>query len=792
MNDNLFPMKVITTFFLFFTLSVFSQQYTISGYVEDAATGEKLIAANVYDSKTLKGTVTNNYGFFSLTLPKGEIELIGSYVGYKDEKLDFELTENKVINFVLNPDNALDEVVVVSKKNAPIEKRSQMSQIQVNVQDIERIPSLLGEVDLIKALQLLPGVQGGTEGLNGMYVRGGSPDQNLIILDGVPVYNVSHLFGFLSVFNTDAIKNVTLTKGGFPARYGGRLSSVLEINMKEGNDKEYHGEGSIGILSSRLTFEGPIIKNKSSFLISGRRNYIDLLARPLIKSAAKDSGENIDFSAYFYDLNMKLNYKLNENNTLFLSTYLGSDKFGSTIEDKGYNGNDYYKSKGGIDWGNVISAFRWNKVINSKLFANTTITYSRFNFNFEAGEEDYYNGTLNSFDAHYKSGIYDWGFKTDFDYAPNPNHAVKFGIGDTYHTYNPGAITIKGIDQSEIEEFFKKQKSMFSHELAAYVEDDITLGALKANVGLHFSGFKVENSFYTSLQPRIGMRYLLSDKLSFKASYASMTQYINLLTNESLGLPTDLWVPSTGRIKPQKSWQVAIGGASTLKKGIEASVEVYYKEMNDVISYKEGANFLNQLESWENKITQGFGQTYGSEFLLEKKHGKTTGWLGYTLSWNNRQFDDINFGKIYPYKFDRRHDFEIVASHKLSEKVILNGTWVYGTGNAITLPEAIYDTYNENNNFYGYYYSSVDLYGEKNSYRMPAYHRLDVGIEFIKKKKWGERAWNLSIYNAYNHRNPFFIYLGENYDDNSHTSTKAFKQISIIPILPSFSYRFKF
>jgi len=334
LNDNLFPMKVITTFFLFFTLSVFSQQYTISGYVEDAATGEKLIAANVYDSKTLKGTVTNNYGFFSLTLPKGEIELIGSYVGYKDEKLDFELTENKVINFVLNPDNALDEVVVVSKKNAPIEKRSQMSQIQVNVQDIERIPSLLGEVDLIKALQLLPGVQGGTEGLNGMYVRGGSPDQNLIILDGVPVYNVSHLFGFLSVFNTDAIKNVTLTKGGFPARYGGRLSSVLEINMKEGNDKEYHGEGSIGILSSRLTFEGPIIKNKSSFLISGRRNYIDLLARPLIKSAAKDSGENIDFSAYFYDLNMKLNYKLNENNTLFLSTYLGSDRFGSTIEAK--------------------------------------------------------------------------------------------------------------------------------------------------------------------------------------------------------------------------------------------------------------------------------------------------------------------------------------------------------------------------------------------------------------------------------------------------------------------------
>lgn len=790
-------MKIITSFFLFFTLSVFSQQYTISGYVEDAATGEKLIAANVFDSKTLKGTVTNNYGFFSLTIPKGRIELIVSFVGYQDEKLDFELTENKVLNFALNPDNELDEVVIVGKKHVPIEKRSQMSQIQVNVQDVERIPSLLGEVDLIKALQLLPGVQGGTEGLNGMYVRGGSPDQNLIVLDGVPVYNVSHLFGFLSVFNTDAIKNVTLTKGGFPARFGGRLSSVLEINMKEGNDKEYHGEGSVGILSSRLTFEGPIIKNKSSFLLSGRRNYIDLLARPLIKKAAADSGEDVDFSAYFYDLNMKLNYKLNDNHTLFLSTYLGSDNFSTTIKDKGYNTNDYYKTKGGIDWGNVISALRWNWVLNSKLFSNTTVTYSKFNFNFEAGEEDYYDGTLTSFDARYQSGIYDWGFKTDFDYAPNPNHAVKFGLGDTYHTYNPGAITIKGVDQSEIEDFFKKQKSMFSHELAAYVEDDITFGSLKTNVGLHFSGFKVEDAFYTSVQPRIGMRYLLSDKLSVKASFASMTQYINLLTNESIGLPTDLWVPSTEKIRPQKSWQLAIGGASTLKNGMEASVELYYKEMNDVISYKEGASFINQLESWENKITQGFGQTYGSEFLLEKKNGKTTGWLGYTLSWNNRRFEDVNFGKVYPYKFDRRHDVEIVASHKLSEKVILNGTWVYGTGNAITLSEAVYDisTYNENNNYYNSGYS-IDVYGEKNSYRMPAYHRLDVGIEFIKKKKWGERAWNISIYNAYNHRNPFFIYLGENYEYNPNTgqgtSTKAFKQVSIIPILPSFSYRFKF
>ena len=777
--------KSLIVLFLFINIfTLFSQQtFTISGYIKDAESGEKLIAANILDANTLKGSISNNYGFYSLTLPAGELDLICSYIGYEDVRQTIELNKDLSINFNLRTANVLDEVVITAKKEGSIEQRTQMSQIKVNIQDIERIPALLGEVDLIKALQLLPGVQGGAEGLNGMYVRGGSPDQNLIVLDGVPVYNVSHLFGFLSVFNTDAIKNVSLTKGGFPARYGGRLSSVLEINMKEGNEKEYHGEGSIGILSSRLTVEGPIIKDKSSFMISGRRNYIDLIAGPILKKAAKNNGEDIDINAYFYDLNMKLNYRFNNEHTLYLSSYLGSDNFGSDIKDN-YQ-DEYYKTSAGIKWGNVINALRWNWKLNSKLFANTTLTYSQFKFNFSAAEEDFYENELESYDARYRSGIYDVGGKIDFDFIPNPTHYIRFGLGNTYHTYNPGAIVVKGTYENEINEFFKNQTKRYSNEYQAYVEDDINLGAFKTNIGLHFSGFNTSDTNYLSLQPRLGMRYLLNDKLSLKASYAKMSQYINLLTNESLGLPTDLWVPSTERIKPQESQQVAVGLASTLNNGLEASFETYYKTMDNVISYKEGATFLDQTENWEDKITQGKGEAYGAEFLLEKKQGKLTGWLGYTLSWNNRQFDEINFGKTYPYKFDRRHDLELVTTYKLKDNIILNGSWVYGTGNAITLSEAQYQ-------FNGDFHSeNVTVMGEKNSYRMPAYHRMDLGIEFIKQKKWGERAWNISVYNAYNHRNPFYIYLGD-VQDQYGNNYKEFRQISIIPILPSFSYRFKF
>jgi len=768
---------------LLFNFSFAQEKYTISGYVQDAKTAERLLGANVFEVIKSKGATSNTYGFYSLTLPKGNLNIYASFVGYQPKSLSFELKKDTIINFNLKPDNELEEVVISVKRKAKIEEKAQMSQISVLVSAIEKIPTILGENDVLKTLQLLPGVQGGTEGMNGVYVRGGSPDQNLVILDGVPVYNVSHLLGFLSVFNTDAIKNVSLTKGGFPARYGGRLSSVIEINMKEGNKKEFHGEGAIGILSSRLTLEGPIVKDKTSFMISGRRNYFDLIAKPFIAKEVKRSGDDLDLSTYFYDLNAKINHKFNEKHSIYLSAYLGSDVFKNDFKENDKNSNDYYRTTAGIDWGNVITAFRWNYKVNSKLFANTTLTHSNFNFNFEVGEEDLSQGEHNKFEALYKSGIFDYAGKIDFDYIPNPNHHIRFGLGNTYHTYNPGALALKGDFDDEDFELLDKQKKQYSNEYFAYVEDELKLGNLKANIGLHASGFAIGDKKYSSLQPRIGLRYLVNKKWSLKASYASMAQYINLLTNESIGLPTDLWVPSTERIKPQASWQGAFGIATTLKNNIELSVEGYYKEMDNVISYKEGASFFNIEENWEDKITQGKGTAYGMEVLLQKKRGKTTGWIGYTLAWNTRQFDDINSGKEYPYKFDRRHDFELVLMHKFSDRLHLSGTWVYSTGNAISLTEATYTSFNQ----YGEL-SQISVVGSKNSYRMPAYHRLDLGLEFVKKTSWGERAWIFGVYNAYMRSNPFYVYLGTDFSTNK----KQYKQISLIPLVPSISYRFKF
>jgi len=454
----------ISLFFVFatFNFSFSQEKYTISGYIQDAKTAERLISATVFEINKSKGATSNNYGFYSLTLSKGEVNLYASFVGYQEKILNFKLKKDTIINFHLQPSLALEEVVLTAKKRAKIEERAQMSHITVPVSAIEKIPTILGENDVLKTLQLLPGVQGGTEGMNGVYVRGGSPDQNLVILDGVPVYNVSHLLGFLSVFNTDAIKNVSLTKGGFPARYGGRLSSVIEINMKEGNKKEFHGEGAIGILSSRLTLEGPIVKDKSSFMISGRRNYFDIIAKPIIKKATKDSGDDIDLSTYFYDLNAKVNHKFNQKHSIYLSAYLGTDVFKNDLKENDADSDDFYRTTAGIDWGNVITALRWNYNINSKLFANTTLTYSKFNFDFEVGEEDLDEGEYNKFEAKYRSGIYDVAGKIDFDYIPNPNHHIRFGIGNTYHTYNPGALALKGnFDEEDFDFLDKEKKTIF-------------------------------------------------------------------------------------------------------------------------------------------------------------------------------------------------------------------------------------------------------------------------------------------------------------------------------------------
>jgi len=765
----------------------FGQHYTISGYLEDAESGEKLIGANVYETSSFKGTTTNIYGFYSLTLPADSIEIAYSYIGYQSTKRPMRLEADVHINIALGRSIELKEVEIVG--NA-IEEKTQMSVIEIPVEQVKMIPALLGEVDVLKSLQLLPGVQSGGEGSSGLYVRGGGPDQNLILLDGAPVYNAMHLFGFFSVFNADAIKNIKLTKGGFPARYGGRLSSVLEINVKEGNMKKVSGEGSIGVIATRFMLEGPIKKNKTSFLISGRRTYIDILARPFINKMTDGTGYG---GYYFYDINTKVNHKFSDKDRLYLSVYSGDDRFYIKAADSyTYNGTEYEnKTQFRLGWGNITSSLRWNHIINKKLFCNATITYSKFKFYTEVLSEEIQTPSsgseiIDKFSLKYYSGINDWTAKVDFDYLPRPNHFIKFGFSEVYHTFNTGAIQFE-LTEDNIDTTFGADP-LHAHEMALYIEDDIKINdLLKTNIGLHASGFLVNGKFYPSVQPRLAARYFIDEHWALKASFATMTQYIHLLTNSNVGLPTDLWVPSTELIEPQQSQQVAIGVARSLKilkKDFELSIEGYYKWMQNIIDYIGGANFIDVNTDWQTKVEAGKGWSYGFEVFLQKKTGKTTGWIGYTLSWTERQFPNINFGVKYPYKYDRRHDASIVIIHKFSKRFDLSGTWVYGTGNAMTLPIARYLGSSDVNGFYG---NEIQYYGDKNSFRMRAYHRLDIGVSFHNIKSWGEFIWRFGVYNLYSRKNPYFYYFGYNDDDE-----KVLKQVSLFPIIPSVSFGVKF
>jgi outer membrane receptor for ferrienterochelin and colicin len=777
--------------FFLFAISGFSQRYTISGTLEDRTTGEKLISANVYDPVSLKGTTSNTYGFYSLTFPAGTIKLTVSYVGYEAVTHEFRLLRDTLINIRLNPVINLDEVVISGARAKSVVQSTQMSMTELSSKTIKSLPVMFGEADILKALQLLPGVKGGSEGTSGIYVRGGGPDQNLILLDGVPVYNASHLFGFFSVFNPDAIQTVKLITGGFPARYGGRLSSVLDIRMKEGNNKKFAAEGSVGIISSKLTLEGPIIKDKTSFIVSGRRTYVDFLAQPLIRWQAGDDFENFRAGYYFYDFNAKINHKFSDRSRLYLSLYSGQDKaYLSTVE----KGEKYrWENAAGLGWGNLTGALRWNYVLGPKLFSNTTITYSKYNFLTTMLDQEEENNELShKYAFGYDSGINDWAGKVDFDYLPDPNHSIRFGVNYIYHTFKPG-VTVFSLEEQAMEQAIDTtfgNKDIYAHEWAAYAEDDWAVTSrLKANIGLHFSGFNVKDSTYTSLQPRISMRYLLSERVSVKAAYTHMTQYIHLLTNSTIGLPTDLWLPVTDTIKPLKAIQYALGFAYEPTDDIEISVEGYYKSMKNLIEYKEGASFFSLEDDWQDKVEMGEGRAFGVEILARKEFGKTSGWIGYTLSWSDRRFENISFGEWFPYRYDRRHDISIVFNQKINDHIDLGLTWVYGTGNAVTLPLEKYASmqsfwYNPG------YFSSIEYFAGRNSYRMPAYHRLDIGINFKKETKWGERTWSFGAYNLYNRKNPFFLLFDKEYVENG-PSKPVLKQYSLFPIIPSISFSFR-
>jgi hypothetical protein len=777
--------------FLCFSLSAqnSAKNITISGYVKEKTSGELLIGVNIYLRGTQTGTVSNTYGFYSLTIPKQKANLIFSYVGYKPYTVIHNFNNDTVINISLDPNLELSEVKIYGE-NDRISDKAEMSVVSVPTKQIREIPALLGEKDVFKVLQLMPGVRSGSEASSGLYVRGGGPDQNLIILDDAPVYNAMHLFGFFSVFNGDAIKSVELYKGGFPARYGGRLSSVIDMTMKDGNKQKFGGEGSVGILSSRLMLEGPIIKNKASFVVSGRRTYFDALARPFMK---KNEGVG---GYYFYDLNAKVNYEISDKDKIYLSGYFGRDKFYAKEDNK------YYTTNTQLFWENATSTLRWNHQFSNKLFSNTSLIFS--NYHFVITDEEIDNQTDEKFYLRYNSGIRDLGIKNDYYWVPNSKHNIRAGFAITNHLFTPSAIVL----ESSYDDDTLSVETINSIETAIYAEDEWKISPrLKVNGGLRISNFNHKEKSYFGFEPRLLMSYMITDNLSIKGSYARMNQYIHLLTSTGIGLPTDLWVPATNRVGPQKSSQIALGLAKDFEDpNFTISLEGYYKQMDDIISYKEGSSFLmiedptdpNQDFHYEDAVTVGNGYSYGAEFLLQRKYGKLTGWIGYTLSYTKYKFAELNNGKEFFPRHDRRHDVSIVAIYKLTKNTTLSGTWVYGTGDAITFAQSQYIAYSHDprgsyNNPYGQYnYFNAryaNYYGEKNSFRMAAYHRLDVGVQFSKDLEWGgKRTIEISLYNTYNQYNPFYYYTS--YDVIKQQT--VLMQITLFPILPGIAYYLKF
>ena len=763
-------------------------RHTISGYIIDAVTGETLIGATLSVKGNSRGINSNQYGFYSLTLEDGIYTIVTSYIGYGSEMITIDMKADTLLNFKIYPGTRLsEEVILTAKKRDNNVKNAQMGKISLPIEQIRSLPAFLGEVDLLKVVQLLPGVRNAGEGSAGFYVRGGGPDQNLILLDDAVVYNSGHLFGFFSIFNADAIKNVSLIKGGMPAQYGGRLSSVLDISMKEGNNQKFQVDGGLGLIASRLSIQGPIVKDKASFIVSARRTYIDALTKPFIKKSNQFYGSGY----YFYDLNAKINYKFNEKDHLYLSGYFGRDVFDFSNATQSLDVS--------IPWGNATGTLRWNHVFNNKLFANTTLVYNDYNFTFKAAQ--------NNFEIKLASGIKDVSLKQDFDFYPFSKHKLKFGLLYTYHRFTPSVVS--GRQDSVV---FNPQNAQikYAHEAALYIQDNWEINSkLNINAGVRYSGFQQigPNKIYTTddnnnrldsivygrgkavktyggLEPRLTVRYSLNEETSVKASVTRNLQYIHLVSNAGTTLPTDLWVPSTYKVKPQLSWLYAAGLFKNFKNNMyETSLEVYYKNMQNQIEYKEGYT-PSSIDDTENSFVFGRGWSYGTELFINKVKGRFTGWIGYTLSWTFRKFPTLNFGNKYPAKFDRRNDLSIVAIYELNKKWKFSATFVYGTGNAATLPER----------FYIIGGVLTQEYSRINEYRLPSYHRLDLSATLTPKKnerRKVKREWVFSIFNAYSRKNPYFIYYEQTGSPYNGSLRVQAKQVSIFPIIPSITYNIK-
>ena len=785
------------------SIPTLAQKRTISGYVMDAASKETLIGATIFDKNSGKGCATNSYGFYTLTLNQGQVDLQVSYVGYTQQNKTLDLNENLNLNFALETNIELSEVVVEATRATVSARSPQMSVVELPVQQIKSIPTLFGEADVLKAIQLLPGVQNGSEGSAGMYVRGGGPDENLLLLDGVPVYNVNHMLGFFSVFNPDALKNVTLYKGSFPAHFGGRLSSVVDIRMKEGDMQHYHGNASIGLISSKLNFEGPIVKDKLSFNLSYRRTYGDLLLKPALWIATLRNSDlkKLSVGYYFYDFNGKLNWKISDKDRLYLSFYTGDDAIYFGVKNKDFisDNTEYtHRIKLNWKWGNKVAALRWNHVMSQQLFMDASVNYTQYrhNLGMDLTEEDTYlpTNTLmkDEFSMAYKSGINDLTAKVDFDYTPLPNHEIRFGGNYTYHIFRPEVQSMKMSEgQQTLVDTVTGSPNVYAHETALYAEDNMTFGDIfRVNLGVHYSTFTVEGKTYQSVQPRVSTSVMLASNFSLKAGYAYMTQYVHLLSNSSLSLPTDLWVPVTKNIVPMNAHQWSMGAFYELPRLFDISLEGYYKTMDNLLEYKDGASFFGSSDTWEHKVCMGKGWAYGVEFLVQRSFGKTTGWVGYTWAHSKRQFDregmTINDGKVFPAKYDRRHDISITVQHKFSDKFDLSGTWVFSSGNCGTLGTQLYEGFHDE-----WGVPAIQAL-ERNNFRLDNYHRLDIGANFHIPFEYGSSTINVSVYNIYNHNNPFLVYTNYDYNETTQQTEKKLMQVSIFPIIPSVSFSYKF
>ncbi len=767
--------------------TVVAQTVTLSGYLKDSSNGEALIGATVYVEEIQQGTASNAYGFYSLTIPEGNYTLQVSFIGYETTKQKIEATSSQAISIsLIESSEQLDEVIVRGEAaNANVE-RVEMGMATLPVKTIKKLPAFMGEVDIIKTIQLLPGIQSGGEASSGLYVRGGGPDENLMLLDEAPVYNASHLMGFFSVFNSDAIKDIQVYKSGIPAQYGGKGSSVIDIRQKDGNSQRFGFEGGIGNLSSRLTFEGPIIKDKWSFIVAGRRTYYDVLGKTIGLDELQDN------KLYFYDLNGKSNLIINNKNRIYISGYIGDDVFSL--------GESIY-----MRWGNATATARWNHIFGDKIFMNISGIYSNYDYNLGVPGDN-----ADNFD--WSSRIRDYNVKVDFTYFLNPNNTIKFGANTILHHFRPGKVVTEG-ENSMFSDMELAQYNALENALYVSNEQNIS-DRFTVQYGLRLSHFQqigkgevniyqnpdvlkkneiIETMVYDkgdkigdaiiNLEPRLGMKYTLGRHNSVKSSYNRMVQNLHLITNTQSPTPLDIWLPTSSYIKPLIVDQVSIGYFHNLDNNMwEASLELYYKNMQNVLDYREGAElFLNN--AIETELLHGKGESKGLELLVKKSKGQLTGWVGYTWSKTTRELDGINNGNPYPSSYDRTHDLSVVSNYELNNRWNFAANFVFATGSPTSYPIAKYTV--QGNQIYEY--------SARNSNRIPEYHRLDISATYDFKKNANRRfkqSLNFSIYNVYGRRNAYSITPEANEDNPNQTQ---FLRISIIgSLIPSVTYNVKF